>query len=99
MADVDMDDLRWKSRPVVILARDQGDPRVDEQIRMLNAAAHGLGERDMPVLTDFGNEAEFELRLLGRDGMLKQQFDAPVSADKLFEIVDSMVMRQEEMKS
>jgi len=98
MAEVDMDELRWKSRPVVILARDQADPRVGKQIGMLNAAAHGLGERDMPVLTDFGADTGFELRLMGRDGLLKQHFDAPVSAERLFEIVDSMVMRQEEMK-
>lgn len=98
MADVDMDDLRWKSRPVVILARDEADPRVAEQIGMLEAAAHDLGERDMPVLTDFGADAGFELRLIGRDGLLKRQFDAPVKPETLFEIVDSMVMRQEEMK-
>ncbi|MBB1498592.1 DUF4174 domain-containing protein [Paracoccus sp. MC1862] len=98
MADVDMDELRWKSRPVVILARDQEDPRVAEQIAMLNAAAHGMGERDMPVLTDFGGDTGFELRLLGRDGTLKQRFDAPAPAETLFGIVDSMPMRQEEMK-
>ena len=39
-----------------------------------------MGERDMPVLTDFGAETDFELRLLGRDGTLKQRFDAPVPA-------------------
>lgn len=98
MDDVDMDDLRWKSRPVVILARDESDPRVAEQVRMLDAAAHGMGERDMPVLTDFGADTGFELRLLGRDGTLKRRFDAPVAPETLFEIVDSMPMRQEEMK-
>lgn len=98
ITDVDMDTLRWKSRPVVIFARDEGDHRVSDQIRMLNDAAHGLGERDMPVLTDFGGEAEFELRLIGRDGTLKQCFDAPVTAETLFEIVDAMPMRQDEIK-
>jgi len=98
MAEVDMDDLRWKSRPVVIRARDEADPRVREQIGMLESAAHGLGERDMPVLTDFGAGSGFELHLIGRDGLLKKQFDAPVRPEALFEIVDFMVMRQEEMK-
>lgn len=98
LAEVNMDDLRWKSRPVVIVAQNQADPRVDEQIRMLDAAAHGLGERDMPVLTDFGGEEGFELRLIGRDGTLKERFDAPVPAETLFGIVDAMPMRQEEMK-
>lgn len=97
-SDVNMDDLRWKSRPVVILARDEADPRVAEQVRMLDAAAHGMGERDMPVLTEFGGEAGFELRLIGRDGTVKQRFDAPVAAETLFRIVDAMPMRQEEMR-
>lgn len=98
ITDVDMDDLRWKSRPVVISARDEADPRVGEQLRILQAAAHALGERDMPVLTDFGAGTDFELRLIGRDGTLKSRFGSPVDAETLFEIVDAMPMRREEMK-
>lgn len=95
--EVDMDALRWKSRPVVITASDEADQRVSDQIRMLNDEAHGMGERDMPVLTNFGGGTEFELCLLGKDGSVKHRFDAPVAAAILFGIVDAMPMRQGEM--
>ena len=98
LAEADHLTLLGRARPVIITAPAESDAAAVEQLRMLGAAAHGLGERDMPVLTDFGDHDAFELRLVGKDGTVKQRFDTPVDAETLFEIVDAMPMRQDEMK-
>lgn len=98
LAEADHLTLLGRARPVIIMAPAEDDAAAAEQLRLLGAAAHGLGERDMPVLTDFGGHDGFELRLVGKDGAVKQRFDTPVDAETLFEIVDSMPMRQDEMK-
>lgn len=98
LGETDMDNLRWKARPVLIVAERELDERVATQLQMLNAEAHGLGERDMPVLTDFGAGQDFEVRLIGRDGAVKRRFTEPVPADTLFAVVDAMPMRQDEMR-
>nr|WP_254368141.1 DUF4174 domain-containing protein [Paracoccus sp. Z118] len=78
-----------RARPIVITAPDESDPQFTEQLRMLQAHAPGLGERDMPVLTDFGSDAPFEVRLIGKDGTERRRFTSPVPAETLFEIVDA----------
>ncbi|WP_299363957.1 DUF4174 domain-containing protein [uncultured Paracoccus sp.] len=98
LAETDMSNLRGKARPVVIVADRELDPRVGAQLQMLNAAAHGLGERDMPVMTDFRAGQGFEVRLIGKDGTVKRRFADPVPAETLFAIVDDMPMRQDEMR-
>ena len=98
LSEADMDKLHGRARPLVIAAPSKGDGRVTEQLRILEAAAHGLGERYMPVLTDFGGVDGFELRLIGKDGTVKRRFETPVDAETLFEIVDAMPMRKDEME-
>jgi hypothetical protein len=42
--------------------------------------------------------ATFAARLVGKDGGIKLRADEPISADRLFEVIDAMPMRQAEMR-
>ncbi len=43
-------------------------------------------------------EGDFAVVLIGKDGTEKERYGEPVAADTIFEVVDAMPMRQEEMK-
>ena len=43
-------------------------------------------------------EGEFAVVLIGKDGTEKERYGQPVAAETIFEAVDAMPMRQEEMK-
>ena len=43
-------------------------------------------------------EGEFVLILIGKDGTVKLRSNHPVAASKIFDLIDSMPMRQEEMR-
>ena len=44
------------------------------------------------------NDKNFEVILVGLDGGIKLRQDQPVTTDKLFNLIDSMPMRQREMR-
>ncbi len=99
----------WKRRVVLLLA-DPNDPALAEQQRLLSAARRELAERDMVALAPEGAAAEmlrrrfapgsvaFTLVLIGKDGGAKYTAQAPVPLSALFETVDAMPMRQDEMR-
>lgn len=47
---------------------------------------------------DFLPSDDFAGYLIGKDGGLKKKFKQPLTADALFEIIDAMPMRKDEMK-
>jgi len=44
------------------------------------------------------NDKNYEVILVGLDGRIKLRQDQPVTTDKLFSLIDSMPMRQREMR-
>lgn len=99
---------RWKARPLVVVAPDSADPRFRSQMEAVKAAAAGLKERDMVVLTGlgaddplrqrFGGEAGFQVVLVGKDGHIAGRWDRPVALADIFALIDRMPMRQDEMR-
>ncbi|RVU20189.1 DUF4174 domain-containing protein [Methylobacterium oryzihabitans] len=105
-----LDAYRWKARVLVIAAADADDPHLAEQRRIVAAAQRGSRERDLVVVEAVGPgvEAEglrrrfglpareFRAVLVGKDGGAKLSAAAPISAERLFEIIDAMPMRRDE---
>lgn len=97
-------------RLVVVVARSD-DPRVTQQHSILQSAAVALRERDV-VVQDITPEAArrerpelgvkpqaaFEVLLVGKDGGVKLRRDTPVAAAAITGLIDTMPMRQDEMK-
>ena len=99
---------RWSSRLVVAIAPAPGDPRLDEQRRILAEAGSGTADRDLAFVVAAGDGPEaaairrrfgvpatsFAAILVGKDGGAKLTSDRPLAAAALFREIDAMPMRR-----
>ena len=69
-----------------------------QQISAFDAAAAGLKERDLQVMTQTSAPA-FRVRLVGKDGGVKLDVGTPMTTDALFALIDAMPMRQDELSN
>lgn len=83
---------RWKNRPLVITKDDQ---KVWQQQQKALSDAD-LKERDVVVL--FDKSESFKVVLYGKDGQKKLESKTPISQEDLNTLIDSMPMRQSEMR-
>ncbi|MEM6305787.1 MAG: DUF4174 domain-containing protein [Pseudomonadota bacterium] len=106
---VDLNEYRWKNRPVVVFADSDQDPAFIEQIELLQARADDLLERDVVVLTDTDPAARSALRLkmrprgfmlvlVGKDGGIKLRKPFPWDVREISRSIDKMPMRQREIR-
>lgn len=106
-----LDDLRWKSRVLVVVAP-AGDSAAEQQRAIYQAATAGMSERAI-VLEEAVGESDrarqirsrlsadgkrFQVFLIGKDGHTALSSNKPLSADDLFARVDAMPMRRDEMR-
>ncbi|MBS8226716.1 DUF4174 domain-containing protein [Vannielia litorea] len=100
---------RWQNRPVLLFADNPEDAQYRIAVEALRGAFDGLAERDIVVLTDTDPASPSALRtrlapmgfamyLVGKDGGIKLRSDTPIRVETLFETIDSMPMRQREMR-
>lgn len=111
-APADMEDLnefRWKKRPVVVFADSEDDPAFIEQMALLRTREEELLERDVIVLTDTDPAARSALRLkmrprgfmlvlVGKDGAIKLRKPFPWSVREISRSIDKMPIRQREIR-
>ena len=97
----------WENRLLLIFTPAQDDPGYLRQQRDLDQVRAGLIERDLIVfhlrpgteaLID-NEKAGFAVVLVGKDGSPKLIRDTAVSSKTLFDLIDSMPMRQWEMQN
>jgi hypothetical protein len=102
--------LRWKERVLVVVGpTDQADART--QNRIFKDAAAGMSERDVTLVDASGadpgsvairkslsvSNKQFAVFLVGKDGNVALSSDKPLTADYLFQRIDAMPMRQDEI--
>ena len=105
------DQYRWKNRVLVIVGSGD-DPAVTQQQRIYRSAADGMSERQI-ILVDALDNSErsrqirssvsadgkhFHAFLIGKDGHTALASDKPFSAEYLFQRIDAMPMRQDEIR-
>jgi hypothetical protein len=86
----------------------KAQPEFNEQLTLLKQDSSGIAERDLVIII-IEKEAEykkynvipnqFTLLLIGKDGGEKLRSSKPVEIETIFQLIDSMPMRQAEMKS
>ena len=77
---------------VILRLLPDSEPRIDNQ------PAGGVDSAS--IYRDFAVEpGDFRLLLVGKDGTLKLSSDSPVPTARLFDLIDSMPMRQWEMQN
>ena len=107
-----LEDLKWEKRVVLIFASDGFDENLIAQQEILKNDKEGYAERDLVVLTyllaDKDGQAlrqkyniqknQFTFLLIGKDGGQKLIKNEVVKSKDLFDLIDSMPMRQSEMR-
>lgn len=104
-----LDAYRWEARPVLIFADTADDPSLISASQAMVNAAEALMERDIVVMIDPDPSAEgairqgleidgFTMVLVGKDGGVKMRSDGPIAVETLFETIDAMPMRKQEMR-
>lgn len=108
-SDADLGAMIWVSRPIVVFADTEADPRFQEQLALLEARAEELLERDVVLIVDTDPGAEsairmklrprgFQLTLIGKDGGVKLRKPFPWSVREISRVIDKMPMRQQEIR-
>lgn len=105
---IDLDDLIWVARPVVVFSDSPNDPRFLQQLELLNARMDELAERDVIVLVDTDPDAESAMRLrlrprgfmlviIGKDGEIELRKPDPRDVREITRTIDKMPLRQQEV--
>jgi len=108
-ADTDLDEFKWKKRPVVIFADSAEDPAFVEQMEFVIARADDLSARDVVVVVDTDPDARsairlrmrprgFMLTLVGKDGKVALRRPFPWHVREITRSIDKMPMRQREIR-
>ena len=108
----DLDGLRWNSRVLLLFAPDANNPQLIQQKQILDAQSAAVKKRDLKAFEITGHShsdeslrAKFHVKvdsfavvLIGKDGSPKLKHSEPTQPNDIFKLIDSMPMRQNEMK-
>lgn len=108
-SEINMDDLRWIARPIIVFGESEFDPQFQRQLELLIAEADRLAERDVIIIVDTDPDARSDLRtrfrprsfmlaLVGKDGQIKLRKPAPWDVRELSRSIDKMPLRQQEIR-
>lgn len=108
-SDVDLEDMIWAARPLIIFANSPLDPTFKQQMALLQESFEVLVERDVMVVVDTSPNSKSILRknlrpkgfvwvLIGKDGTVKLRKPFAWDMRELSRIIDKMPMRQQEIK-
>ena len=86
-------------RTLIAYAPSETDAALLRQRELLRPVAAGMAERDLALVTIIGQRPAFEAVLIGKDGGEKLRSMAPIPPGRLFETIDAMPMRRQEMRS
>lgn len=106
--DSDLSEFLWISRPIVVFADSDADPRYAEQLDRLNQGLDRLAERDVVILTDTDPDADSPLRrklrprgfmlvIVGKDGGVKLRKPLPWTVREITRSIDKMPEREREI--
>lgn len=108
-ADTTLAEHIWVSRPIIIFADTDRDPRFNEQLQLLLARPGPLIERDVVVIIDADPDARsdarmtlrprgFSLVILQRDGRVATRKPSPWSVREIIRVIDNQPIRMEEIR-
>ena len=108
-SDVDLSDMVWVARPLVIFANSPLDPTFKEQMALLQEGLDVILERDVMIVVDTNPKLKTAIRenlrpkgfvwvLIGKDGNVKLRKPFAWDMRELSRVIDKMPMRQQEIK-
>ncbi len=107
--EIDLDDILWLKRALVVFADTPADPRYVEQMGYLTERLDALAARDVVIVTDTDPAARSELRqklrprgfalvLIGKDGVIYLRKPTPWQVREITRSIDKLPMRQQELR-
>ena len=107
--EVDLAELQWVARPLVVFANSPRDPAFVEQLENITREMDRLVERDVAIVVDTDPATPTELRdrlrprgfmmvLIGKDGQVKLRKPLPWTVREIGRSIDKMPLRQQEMR-
>jgi len=108
-ADVDLDDFKWRARPIIVFADSPLDPAFQTQMEFFGDELDEVTERDIVLITDTDPDAFSDLRrelrprgfmmvLVGKDGGVKLRKPFPWDMREIGRTIDKMPIRQREIQ-
>ena len=105
---IELNQYLWKNRIILTFADDEDHPDLIRLKVEMNENNCGILNRDL-LHFHFSNDGKignqttkndqsFRILLIGKDGGIKYESNRSVSLIQLFELIDSMPMRQNEMQ-
>lgn len=106
---IDIDEVIWVARPIVVFADSPNDPRFTQQMELLADRPEFLAERDVIIVTDTDPDAKSDLRLrlrprgfalviMGKDGEIELRKPAPNDIREITRSIDKTPSRIQEVK-
>ncbi|MDJ0823337.1 MAG: DUF4174 domain-containing protein [Paracoccaceae bacterium] len=108
-ADIDLAEVQWIKRPLVVFADSPADPRFVQQMQLINDRLQALKDRDVLVITDTDPGARSSVRrelrargfmfvLMAKDGSIVIRKPAPWDVRELSRSIDKLPLRQQEIR-
>ncbi|KJZ19736.1 DUF4174 domain-containing protein [Loktanella sp. S4079] len=108
-AEVNLADLQWLARPLIVFADSPNDPRFRQQLDLIADGLEDLAERDVILITDTSPDARSAVRttlrprgysmvLLGKDGRVALRKPSPWMVREISRSIDKMPLRQQEIE-
>jgi hypothetical protein len=108
--DVVLEDYLWISRPLIVFAETEADPRFVEQMARLAARPEPLLERDVVVIIDTDPDTPSDIRttlrprgfavvILQKDGRVGLRRPSPRDVRELTRAIDNFSLRQDELRN
>lgn len=108
--DVVLEDYLWISRPLIVFAETEADPRFVEQMARLAARPEPLLERDVVVIIDTDPDTPSDIRtilrprgfavvILQKDGRVGLRRPSPRDVRELTRAIDNFALRQDELRN
>ena len=108
-SDVDLSDMVWVARPLVIFTNSPLDPTFKEQMALLQEGLDVILERDVMIVVDTNPKLKTTVRknlrpkgfvwvLIGKDGSVKLRKPFAWNMREISRVIDKMPMRQQEIK-
>ncbi len=108
-SNVTLEEFRWLSRPIVILADTPADPTFEEQLSLLLERPEELVERDVVVIVDTDPKVRTDIRtklrprgfmltLIGKNGEINLRKPFPWNVREITHAIDKWPLRQKEIR-
>lgn len=109
MNEVELEQFKWKKRPVVVFAESDLDPAFEDQMKKLRARPEELLARDVVVIMDTSPEPLSDLRrrlrprgfmlvLMSKDGTVNVRKPFPWDVREITRSIDKMPIRKREIR-